>query len=107
MHLVLPAARKNDPYFKKFSQFINSIFFRCFTKQCPSYLNEIFELGSPNNLRTRNSYLKLIFSFRKANSGQNAPSYIGSSIWTKTTEVLKTNSINTFKHNLKLAEINF
>ena len=86
MHLVLSAARQNSfPYF---------------TKQCPSYLSEVFELACANNLRTRNSYLKLIYSFRKTNNGQNALSFIGLSIWNKTLEVLKkSNSINTFKHN--------
>ena len=86
----------------RFNQSINSIVFKYFTKQYPSYLNEVFELACPNNLRTRNSYLKLICSFRKTNMGQNALSFIGPSIWNKTPEVLKkTNSINTFKHNLK------
>ena len=51
MHLVLSAARQNS--------------FTYFTKQCPSYLSEVFELACANNLRTRNSYLKLIYSFRK------------------------------------------
>ena len=86
----------------RFNQSINSIVFKYFTKQCPSYLNEVFELASPNNLRTRNRYLKLICLFRKTNMGLNALFFIGPSIWNKTTKVLKkTNSINTFKHNLK------
>ena len=86
----------------RFHQSINSIVFKHFTKQSPSYLNEVFELASPNNLRRRNRYLKLICPFRKTNIGQNTLSFIGSSIWNKTPEVLKkTNSINTFKHNLK------
>ena len=90
------------PVKDRFNQSINSIVFKYFTKQCPSYLNEVFELASPNNLRTRNRYLKLICPFRKTNMGQNALSFIGPSIWNKTPEVLKkTNSINTFKHNLK------
>ena len=83
-------------------QSINSIVFKYFTKQCPSYLNEVFELACPNNSRTRNSYLKLICPFQNTNMGQNALSFIGPLIWNKTPEVLKkTNSINTFKHNLK------
>ena len=90
------------PVKDRFNQSINSIVFKYFTKQCPSYLNEVFELASPNNLRTRNRYLKLICPFRKTNMGQNALSFIGRSVWNKTPEVLKkTNSINTFKHNLK------
>ena len=97
----------------RFNQSINSIVFKYFTKQYSSYLNEVFELPCPNNLRTGNSYLKLICPFRKINMGQNAPSFIGPSIWNKTPEVLKkTNSINTFKQTcipfvLLLAKINF
>ena len=47
----------------RFNQSINLTVGKYFTKQCPSYLNEIFELTCPYNLRTRNSYLKLIFPF--------------------------------------------
>ena len=103
MHSVLSAARQNDPYFQKrnwilvnwlpvkdrFNQSINSIVFKYFTKQCPSYMNEVFELACPNNLRTRNSYMKLICPFRKTNMGQNTLSFIGPSIWNKTPEVVK------------------
>ena len=59
------------PVKDKFSQSINSIIFKYFTNQCPSYLNEVFELACPNNLRTRSSYLKLICPFRKTNKGKN------------------------------------
>ena len=90
------------PVKDRFNQSINSIVFKYFTKQCPSYLNEVFELASLNNLRTRNRYLKLIYPFQKTNMGQNSLSFIGPSIWNKTPEVLKkTNSINTFKYNFK------
>ena len=85
----------------RFNQSINSIVSKYFIKQCPSYLNEVFKLACLNNLRTRNSYLKLICPFWKINMGQNALSFIGPSMWNKTPEVLKkTNCINTFKHNL-------
>ena len=84
------------PVKDRFNQSINSIVFKYFTKQCPSYLNEVFELACPNNLRTRNSYLKLICPFRRTDMGQNALSFIGPSKWNKTQEVLKkTNRINT------------
>ena len=73
----------------RFKKSINSIVFKYFTKQCPSYLNEVFELACPNNLKTRNSYLKLICPFRKTNMGQNALSFTGLSIWNKNAEVLK------------------
>ena len=77
------------PIKDRFNEFINSIVFKYFTKQCPSYLNEVFELACPNSLRTRNSYLKLICPFQKTNMEQNAISFIGPSIWNKTPEVLK------------------
>ena len=90
----------------RFNQSINSIVFKCFTKQCPSYLNEVFELACPNHLKAKNGYLKLICLFRKTNSEQNALSFIGPSIWNKSPMVLKkTKSINTFKHNLKNYEL--
>ena len=90
------------PVKERFNQSINSIVFKYFTKQCPSYLNEVCELAFPNNLRLRNKYLKLIFPFRKTNMGQNTLSFIGPPIWNKIPEVLKkANSINTFKLNLK------
>ena len=43
------------PFKDRFNQSIDSIVFKYFTKQCPSYLNEVFELACPNNLRARNS----------------------------------------------------
>ena len=104
MHSVLSAARQNHPYFQKrvetlnwlpvkdrFNQSINSIVFKYFTKQCPRYLNEVFEFACPNNLKTRNSCLKLICPFRKTDMGQNVLSFIGPSIWNITLEVLKKN----------------
>ena len=68
------------PVKDRFNQSINTIVFKYFTKQYPSYLNEVFKLACPNNLRTRNRYLKLIWLFRKTNMGQNALSFIGPSI---------------------------
>ena len=73
----------------RFNQPINSNVFKYFIKQCPSYLNKVFELTCSNNLRTRNSYLKLISPFRKSNMGENALSFISPSIWNKTPKVLK------------------
>ena len=77
------------PVKDRFNQSINSVVFKYFTKQCPSYLNEVFELACPTNLRTGNSYLKFTCPFRKTNMGKNAFSFIGLSIWNKTPEVLK------------------
>ena len=41
------------PVKDRFKQSINSIVFKYFIKQCPSYLNEVFELASPNNLKNK------------------------------------------------------
>ena len=60
----------------RFNQSVNSIISKYFTKQCTSYLDDIFELASPNNLRTRNRYLKLICPFPKTSMGQNAFCFI-------------------------------
>ena len=67
------------PVKDRFNESKNSIVFKYFTKQCPSYLNEVFELAGPNNLRTRNTYLKLFCPSRKTNMGQNALSLTGPS----------------------------
>ena len=93
MHSALSAARqmthisKNEfetlnwlPVKGRFNQSINSVVFKYFTNQWPSYLNEIFELACLNNLRTRNSYLKFICPFRKTSTGQKALSFVGPSI---------------------------
>ena len=42
-----------------------------------------------NNLRTRNSGLKLLCPFRKTNTIQIALSFNGPSIWNKTAELLQ------------------
>ena len=46
-----------------FNQSINSVVSQYFPNQCRSYLNEVFELAFLDNLRMRNSYLKLLCSF--------------------------------------------
>ena len=80
------------PVKDRFNQSINSFVFKYSTKQCPSYLNEVFELACPNNLRIRNSYSKLICPIRKTNTGKNAlSSFLGPSICNKIPEVLKQN----------------
>ena len=113
MHLV-STARQTDPIQEnkfetlywlpvkdRFNQSINSNIFKYFTKQMPSYLIKVFELTCPNNLRTRNSYLKLICPFQKINTGQNVLSFIDLSVWNATPEFLRKTNINSFKHELK------
>ena len=39
------------PVKDSFNQSLKSIVFKYFTKQGPSYLNEVFELACPNHLR--------------------------------------------------------
>ena len=51
------------PDTERFNQSMNSIAVKYFTKQCSSYMNEVIELVYPNNLETRNIYLKLICPF--------------------------------------------
>ena len=78
---LLPVKGRSD-------QSQDSTVFKYFIKKCPGYLNEVFELAFPSNVRRRNSYVKLMFPFRKTNTKQHALSFIGRSIWTKTEEVL-------------------
>ena len=58
-------------------------------------LSNILQINALNNLKTRNSYLKLIWPFRKTNTGKNALSFIGPSLRNKNLKVLKKT-----KHNL-------
>ena len=51
------------PVKERFNQSMNLIVFKYFSNQYPSYLDEFFELACPNNLKTKNSYLKLICPF--------------------------------------------
>ena len=78
-------------------------------------MNEVIELVYPNNLGTRNSYLKLICPFRKRSTCQNKLSFFVPSIWNKTPEVLKTpttlilsnlTSKDNTKHNLNKRKLN-
>ena len=49
------------PVKDRFNQSINSIVFKYFTKQCHSYLNEVFELACLNKVK----YISLYFYWRK------------------------------------------
>ena len=91
-----------SPVKDKFNQSIHSIVFKYFTKQCPSYLNEVFELACPNNLRTKNSYLIVTF-FEKLTRDKThflslVPQY---GIKPQRFSKKNTKNINTFQHNLK------
>ena len=76
-------------------------------------MNEVIVLVYPNNLGTRNSYLKFVL-FEKG-TRDKTHSFFGPSIWNKTPEVLKnptalilsniTSKDNT-KHNLNKRKLN-
>ena len=88
------------PVTYRFKQCVMSIVFKYFNEQCPSYLNEAFEVATESNFQLRNSFQKLKCPFRKTNNSQCALSYIGPTFWNKTPDTLKrSNNLNTFKHN--------
>ena len=75
--------------------YANLMAFKYFNEQCPSYLNEVFDLAAKSNFQLRSSFQKLKCPFRKTNNGQYTLSY-------QIPHTLKcSNSLNTFKHNLK------
>ena len=76
-------------------------------KNCPFYLNEIFEFAPNCRIDPRNSSAKLKHTFRKTNCGQKTLSYIGSSLWNNLPETIKkTNNLSTFKHSVKSFYLN-
>ena len=86
----------------RFKQCVNAIVFKYFNKQCPNYLNEVFDAAVENNFQLRGSFQKSNCPFRKTNTGQLALLYIGPTFWNKIPDTLKrTKNLNTFKHNLQ------
>ena len=78
------------PVTYRFKQCANSIVFKYFNEEYPSYLSEVF------------SFRKLKCPFCKTNNGQFGLSYLGLTFWNKILETLKrTNNLNTFTNNLK------
>ena len=95
------------PVTHRFKQFVNAIVFKYFNKQCPNYLNEVFDVAIENNFQLRGSFQKLKCPFRKTNTGQLTWSYTGPTFWNKTPDTLKhTKNINSLKHNLKTYFLN-
>ena len=85
---------------------VNSIAFKYFDNQFAHYLNEVFVKTPESSSSLRKSYQKLQQPFRKANTSQNALSFIGPALWNNVPEEIKrtTNlnaNLNKFKHNLK------
>ena len=76
--------------------------FKYFNKQCPYYLNEVFDVATGSNFQLRNSFQILKCPFRKTNNGQYTLSYIGPIFWNQTPHTLKrSNNLNTLKYNFK------
>ena len=83
-------------------QYVSSIVFKYFNKQCPNYLNEVFDGAAESNFQLRSSFQRLKYPFRNTNNGQYVLSYIGPTFWNQTAHTLKGSiNPNTFKHDLK------
>ena len=90
------------PIKERYNQCINSIAFKYFDSQCPHYLNEVFMKAPESSSSLRNSYQKLQQAFHKTNTGQNALSFIGLTLWNKVPEEInRITNLNAFKHSLK------
>ena len=61
-------------------QCINAMIFKFVNKNCPFYLNEIFEFAPHSRIGTINSFAKLKLPSRKTKRGQKTLSYIGLSL---------------------------
>ena len=73
-----------------------------FTKNGPSYFDDIYVPIETNGVHTRSSSQKLNVPRRKTNIEQKALSYVGPSLWNNLNKTLKTyTSIHVFKHNIK------
>ena len=109
LHISLAEFRSINwlPTKERVHQCINAISFKFVNKNCPFYLNEIFEFAPHCRIDTRNSLAKLKHPFRKTNTGQKTLSCIGPSLWNNLPETIKkTNNLNTFKHNVKSLYLN-
>ena len=51
------------PVTYRFKQFFSSIAFNYFNKQCPNYLNELFDVATKSNFQLKNSFQKLKWPF--------------------------------------------
>ena len=90
------------PIKKRYNQCVNSVAFKYFDSQCHHYLNEVFMKAPESRSSLRNTYQKHQQPFRKTNTGQNALSFIGPTLWNKVPEEVKrTINLNAFKDNLK------
>ena len=87
------------PTSKRVDQGINIITFKFANNTCPYYMKEISEFAP---IDTRNKFAKIKIPFRKANMGQKAISFVGTSLWNSLPElIIKTDNLNNFKRNVK------
>ena len=80
---------------------------QCINKNCPFYLNEIFEFAPHCRIDTRHSFAKVKHSFRKTNMDWKPYRTlipICRTIYPKSLK--KTNNLNTFKYNVKILYLN-
>ena len=68
------------PNKERVHQCINVITSKFVNKNCPFYLNEIFEFPPHCRIDTRNSFAKLKHPIRMTNTGKKTLSYIGPSL---------------------------
>ena len=86
----------------RFNQCVSASVFKHFNNISPTFMAEIFNPISRNNIGARNSFLKLTQPSRRTKQGQNCLSFIGPSIWNKLPERIKdSNNLNSFKHKVK------
>ena len=90
------------PTEEKVHQSINAITFKFVNRNCPFYLNEIFEFTLRCRINTRNSFAKLKHPICKTNTGQKTLSYIGPSLWNNLPETIKKtpNNLKTFLNTM-------
>ena len=84
-HMSLTEFRSMNwlPTKERFQQCICAITFNFVNKNCPFYLNEIFEFAFHCRIDTKNSFAKLKYPFHKTNTGQKILLYIGGRTYPK------------------------
>ena len=75
---------------KEYHNVLYAVYTIFFTKNCPSYFDEIYVPLETNGVYTRSSYQKLNVPHRKTNVGQKVLSYVGPSLWNNLSKTLKT-----------------
>ena len=95
------------PTCKRFDKSINTISYNVVNNACRYYLNEIFELAPHCTIGTRNilkilNFLNLKILLAKHTWDKKQYLILVPSIWNRLSDsIKKSNSLNTFKHNVK------